>query len=109
MAPGKEVRMGGLRAIGAAGAGSPACTPWCPGGNLSESAQIPLTAPSPTEFVCPTLCLSQQDPALMPGQTPVSTGDFCGDGAIKSKQVGPSGWEGHVTAALPSHFFLFLF
>lgn len=90
---------GGPRAIGAGGAGSPACTPWCLGGNLPVSAQIPLAAPSPVEYphVSP-----KWDPALRPGQTLMyPTGDFFGDGGIKSKQVGPSGWEGQVTGVLP--------
>ena len=38
----------------------------------------------------------------------VSTGDFFGDGGIKSKQVGPSGWEGQVTAVLPDTFAFFI-
>lgn len=58
--------MGGPRVIGAAGAGSPACTPWCPGGNLPESAQISLAGPSPAESRSVSL---EQDPALKPGLT----------------------------------------
>lgn len=39
----------------------------------------------------------------------VSTGDFFGDGGVKSKQVGSSGREGQVTSIFPPLVFPFLF
>jgi len=61
VAPGEEVRMGDPKAIGASGAGSPARTPWCPGGNLTEPVEIPLAAPSSVES---SSISPEQDPAF---------------------------------------------